>query len=131
ADDALSIADDLTQVYTRHYLVDFIEREMARCSCHRRPLSLVLVDIDHFKAVNDTHGHLAGDFVLRELDSLLRPRVRREECLARYGGVEVCIVLPEAGRQAGLGRADEPRVVFGLYVVRCGGGRVPVAFSGG
>src|SRR5260370_20833978 len=105
----LTITDGLTQVFNRRYLVDFIEREMARCSRHGRPLSLVLLDVDRFKAVNDTHGHLAGDSVLRELASLLRPRVRREECLARYGGEEFCMVLPEAGRDAALRRGDQLR----------------------
>src|SRR5207302_10555770 len=74
----LTITDGLTQVFNRRYLVGFVEREMARCSRHGRPLSLLILDVDHFKAVNDTHGHLAGDFVLRELASLLRPRIRRE-----------------------------------------------------
>lgn len=127
----LSITDGLTQVFNRRYLVDFIEREMARCSRHGRPLSLVLIDVDHFKAVNDTHGHLAGDFVLREFASLLRPRVRREECLARYGGEEFCIVLPEAGRDASLHRADDLRKACAEHAFEFDGVRIPVTFSGG
>ena len=127
----LTITDGLTQVFNRRYLVDFIEREMARCSRHHRPLSLVLLDVDRFKAVNDTHGHLAGDFVLRELASLLRSRVRREECLARYGGEEFCIVLPEAGRDAALRRADDLRKVCAEHAFDFDGVRIPVTFSGG
>jgi two-component system, cell cycle response regulator len=127
----LTITDGLTQVFNRRYLVDFIEREMARCSRHRRPLSLLLLDIDHFKAVNDTHGHLAGDFVLRELAAVLRTRVRREECLARYGGEEFCIVLPEAGRDAAVQRANELRTVCQEHAFDFDGTRIPVTFSGG
>ena len=127
----LTIMDGLTQVFNRRYLVDFIDREMARCSRHHRPLSLLLLDIDYFKAVNDTYGHLAGDFVLRELASLLRSRVRREECLARYGGEEFCIVLPEAGRDAALHRADELRATCAEHVFDFDGMRIPVTFSGG
>ena len=127
----LTITDGLTQVFNRRYLVDFIEREMARCSRHRRSLSLVLIDVDHFKAVNDTHGHLAGDFVLRELAAVLRTRVRREECLARYGGEEFCIVLPEAARDAAVQRADELRTVCQEHAFDFDGTRIPVSFSGG
>ena len=127
----LTITDGLTQVLNRRYLVDFIGREMARCSRHGRPLSLVLLDIDRFKAVNDTYGHLAGDFVLRELASLLRPRVRREECLARYGGEEFCIVLPEAGRDSALRRADELRRACAEHEFEFDDERISVTFSGG
>ena len=127
----LTITDGLTQVFNRRYLIDFIEREMARCSRYRRPLSLVLLDIDHFKAVNDTHGHLAGDFVLRELASLLRPRVRREECLARYGGEEFCIILPEAGKIAAVQRVNDLRKVCASHSFDFDGVRIAVTFSAG
>lgn len=127
----LTITDGLTQVFNRRYLVDFIDREMARCSRHHRPLSIVLLDIDHFKIVNDSCGHLAGDFVLRELASLLSPRVRREECLARYGGEEFCIVLPEASRAATLRRADELRATCAEHAFTFDGTRIAVTFSAG
>lgn len=127
----LTITDGLTQVFNRRYLIDFIEREMARCSRHRRPLSLALLDIDHFKAINDTYGHLAGDFVLRELAMLLRLRIRREECLARYGGEEFCIVLPEAARDDALARADELRKTATGYDFIFDGVPIPVTFSVG
>jgi len=127
----LTITDGLTQVFNRRYLIDFIEREMARCSRHRRPLSVVLLDIDHFKAVNDTYGHLAGDFVLRELAALLRLRLRREECVARYGGEEFCVVLPEAGRDAALRRVEELRKICADHAFDFDCTRIAVTFSGG
>src|SRR5437868_150424 len=84
----LTIIDGLTQVYNKRYLLEFLEREMARCLRHQRDLSLVIFDIDHFKKINDTFGHLAGDYCLRELASALKSRIRKEECFARYGGEE-------------------------------------------
>src|SRR5262245_56944990 len=58
-----------------------------------------MFDIDHFKKINDTHGHLAGDYVLRELAQMVKLRIRREECFARYGGEEFSIAMPEAGSE--------------------------------
>lgn len=97
----MAIVDGLTQLHNRRYLLDFLERELARARRHARPLSVLLFDIDRFKGVNDTYGHLAGDHVLRELSGRLKPTVRREDLLARYGGEEFCLVLVEAdGPQA-------------------------------
>jgi two-component system cell cycle response regulator len=70
---------------------------MGRCHRYNRALSLMMVDIDHFKVINDTNGHLAGDYVLRELAAVIKPRVRKEECFARYGGEEFAYVMPESG----------------------------------
>jgi diguanylate cyclase (GGDEF)-like protein len=93
----LTIVDGLTQVNNKRYFLDFLEREMGRCHRYGRALSLVMFDIDHFKKINDTNGHLAGDYVLRELATIVRQRVRKEECFARYGGEEFACVIPEAG----------------------------------
>ncbi len=91
----MTIVDGLTGAHNKRYFLEFLEREIARCSRYRRPLSLLMLDIDHFKSINDQHGHLTGDFVLRELSRRLLGRVRREELLARYGGEEFAAVLPE------------------------------------
>ncbi len=93
----LTISDGLTQVHNKRYFLEYLEREMGRCHRYNRSLSLIMFDIDHFKSINDTNGHLAGDYVLRELAQTLKPRIRREECFARYGGEEFAIVMPEAG----------------------------------
>ena len=127
----LTITDGLTQLYNKRYLLEFLEREMARAVRHRRPLSVLLLDIDHFKQVNDQHGHLGGDFVLRELGAILRARARREECLARYGGEELCFVFPEATRDDSLRRGDELRRVCESHVFVYDGARIPVTFSAG
>jgi two-component system, cell cycle response regulator len=91
----MTITDGLTQVANKRYLLEFLEREIARASRFRHPLSIVMLDIDQFKAVNDTYGHEAGDYILRELCSVLMKTVRKEELLARYGGEEFVLALPE------------------------------------
>jgi diguanylate cyclase (GGDEF)-like protein len=97
----LTIVDGLTEIHNHRYLIDFLDRELARSVRHARPLSMLLFDIDHFKAVNDTHGHLCGDFVLRELSHRIKASVRREDLFARYGGEEFALVLVETdGMQA-------------------------------
>ncbi len=93
----LTICDGLTQIFNKRYFLEYLEREMGRCHRYNRSLSLIMLDIDHFKQINDTSGHLAGDHVLRELGALLKPKIRREECFARYGGEEFAVVMPEAG----------------------------------
>jgi len=91
----LTITDGLTQVANKRCLEDFLEREIARAVRHARPLSLVLFDIDRFKAINDDFGHLAGDRVLQGIASVAAKQVRRDELIARYGGEEFAVVLPE------------------------------------
>ena len=91
----MTIIDGLTLVYNKRYLLEFLDREMARCARYDRPLALLLFDIDHFKQVNDVHGHLAGDAVLKRLAELVSKHIRKEECFARYGGEEFAIIMPE------------------------------------
>jgi diguanylate cyclase (GGDEF)-like protein len=127
----LTIIDGLTQVHNKRYLLEFLEREMARCSRHERDLSLVLLDVDHFKKVNDDHGHLAGDAVLRELAAILKTRVRKEECLARYGGEEFALVLPETARDKALLLANRMRRITQMHRFLFEGKRLPITFSAG
>lgn len=91
----MTIVDGLTQIHNKRYLYEALEREVLRARRHERPLSLVMFDIDFFKRINDQYGHLAGDYVLRELARVVQGRIRRDEVFARYGGEEFVIVLPE------------------------------------
>jgi diguanylate cyclase (GGDEF)-like protein len=94
----LTILDGLTGVHNKRFLLEFLEREISRAQRHATTLALVIFDLDHFKRVNDTHGHLAGDAVLKELARRFKPRIRREDLLARYGGEEFACVLPDTTR---------------------------------
>jgi diguanylate cyclase (GGDEF)-like protein len=91
----LTTIDGLTQIFNKRYFLENLEREIARSQRYRRSLSLVMFDIDHFKRINDSFGHLAGDYVLKMLASTVKSRIRREDLFARYGGEEFAIVLPE------------------------------------
>jgi len=104
-----AIIDGLTQIHNRRYFVEFLERELSRAGRHDRPLSLVLFDVDGFKRINDTHGHVAGDHVLRGLATAVKATVRREECFARYGGDEFALVLPDAPLENALRYAERVR----------------------
>ncbi len=95
----LSIKDDLTDVYNRRYFYEKLEEEIKRSERYKTVLSLIMVDIDYFKHYNDTHGHQAGDSVLRDVALLLRNNVREQDLVARYGGEEFAIILPETGKQ--------------------------------
>jgi diguanylate cyclase (GGDEF)-like protein len=91
----LVIRDPLTGLYNRRELSRVLAEEVERAQRYRRPLALALIDLDHFKAVNDTYGHLAGDAVLRGVAALLGRQVRRTDRLARYGGEEFALLFPE------------------------------------
>ncbi len=105
----MTITDGLTQVANKRYLIEFLDREIARTIRFGRPLSLIMLDIDHFKKVNDTYGHLAGDFILKELCALLSKLVRREELMSRYGGEEFVIALPETTLSTAATLAEKAR----------------------
>lgn len=125
----MAIIDGLTQIYNKRYFLEFLEREMARCHRYGRSLSLLIFDIDHFKAINDQNGHLAGDAVLRELSALVRQRVRKEECVARYGGEEFAIVLPESGPEKVRRFADKLLKMVADHEFTFEGQRIPVTIS--
>ncbi len=91
----MATSDPLTGLPNRRFSDEVLSREMARCLRHARPLSLLMMDIDHFKAVNDKYGHVAGDFILRSLVETIIPNIRREDSMGRYGGEEFLIISPE------------------------------------
>jgi diguanylate cyclase (GGDEF)-like protein len=107
--------DALTGARNRKFLDELLGQEFVRARRHDRPLSVVLLDIDHFKAINDTHGHLAGDAVLRELCTVVRNRVRRDEVLGRYGGEEFALVLPETPLEGAAALAEDLRKLLAAH----------------
>jgi two-component system, cell cycle response regulator len=91
----LTLRDGLTGLYNHAAFQDFLEREFETFRRYNRPLSLIMLDLDHFKAVNDTYGHQTGDFILQELAALGLASVRKADLLARYGGEEFALILPD------------------------------------
>lgn len=91
----MTVTDGLTDLANRKQLDLVLTEEIPRSRRHNRALSLLMIDIDHFKTINDTHGHLTGDSVLRGLAGILQRRLRPNDRLGRYGGEEFCVILPE------------------------------------
>jgi len=107
--EALSVTDDLTHLYNSRYLNQVLRRETKRASRSGRPLSLLFVDLDGFKSVNDTHGHLIGSRALVEAAALIRASARETDIPARFGGDEFAVVLPETGGEGAFAVGDRIR----------------------
>lgn len=101
--------DQLTGALRRHVLEETVEREIARSRRHHRPLALLLLDLDHFKAINDRYGHHAGDVALRRFAETAQAGLRREDLLGRTGGEEFCILLPDTDRDGAVRLAERLR----------------------
>jgi diguanylate cyclase (GGDEF)-like protein len=104
-----SIHDPLTGLFNRRYMVETLEREVHRARRAGRPMAVLMVDVDGFKAQNDAFGHDAGDTVLRELAALLQGSLRKEDVACRYGGEEFVLVLPDAAFGSAARRAEQLR----------------------
>ncbi|MBW4637596.1 MAG: PAS domain S-box protein [Gloeocapsa sp. UFS-A4-WI-NPMV-4B04] len=102
-----STRDPLTGLFNRRYMEDSLEREIHRCDRKQQPLSVMMIDIDHFKRFNDSFGHEAGDTVLRELGQFLQRYVRGSDIACRYGGEEFTLILPEASIDVTQKRAEQ------------------------
>ena len=94
----MALTDGLTGLANRKHLDSMLAEEMSRARRHSRALSILMIDIDHFKRINDVHGHVGGDQVLKRLGSVLKQRLRPSDKIGRYGGEEFCAILPETGK---------------------------------
>jgi diguanylate cyclase (GGDEF)-like protein len=110
--EALSVTDDLTQLYNSRYLSQVLRRETKRASRSGRPLSLLFIDLDGFKSINDTHGHLYGSRALVEAAGLIRLSARETDVVSRFGGDEFALILPDTGSEgaAAVGERIRERV---------------------
>jgi len=111
----LSSRDELTGLFNRRYFFENLETEIQRARRYRRSFTILMLDLDQFKHYNDTHGHLCGDQVLRQVAELLLGNTRRADVVARFGGEEFVIMLPEIDRQAGALVAEKIRVKLSQY----------------
>ena len=101
-----SIRDPLTGLYNRRYLEETLERELLRAKRARHPVSVIMVDIDHFKKFNDNYGHEAGDFILQAVARTIQKSVRAEDIVCRYGGEEFTVILPGLELKKAVSRAE-------------------------
>jgi two-component system cell cycle response regulator len=127
----LSTTDGLTGAANKSSFLDILERELRRANRYGRRLSLAIFDIDLFKKVNDTWGHLAGDSVLRELSRLVADHVRRVDTFARYGGEEFALILPEVDRDGARTTCEKLRTLISEHTFTYDGAVMPITVSFG
>jgi len=127
----LVITDHLTGIYNRRFLMKALETEISRAERLHSDLTCLLMDIDHFKRINDTYGHQCGDEVLKMLGSILQTTVREYDVVARYGGEEFFILLPNTAQQAGYEIAERIREEIEKTAVVCGKKEVRITVSTG
>ena len=119
-----AFVDDVTDVYNARYLLEAMDRELRRAERYAAELSVLFLDLDRFKLVNDRHGHLVGSHALRQLSRVLNECVRQVDTLARYGGDEFTIVLPDTGEAGAAQVADRIRRVVEETLFEAGRGEV-------
>ena len=124
-----ALHDGLTKAYTKRYFLDRLPTEIAYADRHKSPLSLLMLDADHFKKVNDAHGHLAGDHVLVALSSCISGTLRIEDLFARYGGEEFAILCRETDVDKAAILGERIRELIASLVILFQGVRIPVTIS--
>jgi two-component system cell cycle response regulator len=125
----MRVTDGLTSLSNRKQLDTLLAEEFLRARRHARDLSVLMLDIDHFKHINDTYGHLAGDSVLRALASILQKRLRPNDKLGRYGGEEFCAILPETNLANAARIAEELRGLVAAHSFAADGREISVTVS--
>lgn len=127
----LAITDQITQLFNRHYFFQVAQHFWEEAKRYKLPLTLMLMDIDNFKAVNDTHGHLFGDHVLQQASARLKSNTRKSDILARYGGEEFVVLASNTDIQTGLVLAERLRLAVGFESFVMGSSSATVTLSVG
>lgn len=125
----MSRHDGLTGLYNHGYMLELLDDEISRAMRYERPLSVLMFDLDHFKQVNDTYGHLVGDDVLRNIGQALKRSARQQDISARYGGEEFTIILPETDAAAAAAVAERLRADTASTKVTTEAGEISVTIS--
>jgi len=127
----LSITDSLTGIFNRKHVMDLFEMEFIRTQRYGTPFSVLIADLDHFKAVNDTYGHLAGDSVLRRIATAMVESVRACDHVGRYGGEEFVVVLPNTDFEGAMEMAERIRQTLRLVKFNSDGEEFSMTLSMG
>jgi diguanylate cyclase (GGDEF)-like protein len=126
---ALSVTDGMTDIGNRRHFTQNLEREIPRAIRHRQPLSLLIVDVDHFKKVNDIHGHLVGDVVLKGVARILEGCIRQTDLVARYGGEEFVVLAPSTDLESVRVLAERIRERVASTLFQSDGTRLSITVS--
>lgn len=126
-----AVHDHLTTAYNRRYFDEQLGREVSHTRRHETPLSLLVIDVDHFKKVNDTHGHTVGDKVLTALGTRILESIRHEDVFCRIGGEELAVIMRDADSKSAMLLAERLRCVIGAEPMGTGQKMVPVTVSVG
>jgi diguanylate cyclase (GGDEF)-like protein len=126
-----AIRDPLTNLFNRRYLDDTFDRELAGAAREGYPVCVIMLDIDHFKKVNDTYGHEAGDFILKTMAKTLAERNRRGDFACRFGGEEFVVVMPNMAMKSAYRRAEELRTTLNSLSVPYGRFNLTISISMG
>jgi len=124
-----AVRDALTGLYNRHYLSDMLTGELMRASRGNYHVAFLLIDLDRFKEINDTFGHMAGDFVLQNIANVISAHTRRSDIACRYGGEEFLLVVPEINPDDALKRAEQLRSDIQSLSIEFDGQRIPITAS--
>ncbi|WP_160680034.1 GGDEF domain-containing protein [Clostridium sp. C8-1-8] len=114
----LAYTDKLTELYNRRFFVGKMVDEMKKLKHNDLGISLLMIDVDNFKIINDTYGHIAGDLVLKELADIIKPNIRVRDTITRFGGEEFAIILPETNKERATIVAEKIRNLVANHVFR-------------
>jgi two-component system cell cycle response regulator len=126
---SMALTDGLTNLANRKHLDALLAEEMARARRHSRALSVLMIDVDHFKHINDVYGHIGGDYVLKRVGSMLKQRLRPGDKVGRYGGEEFCVILPETSKAEAAYLAESLRALLAREPFVEDGKTIPVSVS--
>jgi len=125
----LANTDSLTDLYNRRFLMDRIEQNIEQCRRYDHRLGFIMLDLDHFKQINDQYGHQVGDEVLKKVAEVLRANTRKNDCASRYGGEELALVLPETNFKASIELAEKLRKMISQIEIKAGNDVLKVSAS--